>query len=90
MGFRRREYVKVSLFLCACCYIPHEGCACELGKGLVHVKCEIVVLEQDKNTYSKEVYTLELLSNVKWPFQIFGHECQLEQLARLRHFSLVT
>lgn len=75
MGFRRRENVKVSWVLHDCCCIPHEGCACELGNGLV--KCEIVILEQEKNTYSEELYNLELLGNVKWPFPIFGNECQI-------------
>lgn len=43
----------------------------ELGEDRCILRREMVILEWEKNKYSKEVY-LESLGNSKWPLQIWG------------------
>lgn len=64
--------------------------AYEFGKGLVYLRCEIVILEQkNPQTYSKEVH-LELPGSIKCPFESFGYECKVRAFGKFLSFSLVT
>lgn len=87
-----RSDIRVSLFLCDCCYIPQEGrgrfISLGAGEGYWIFEMWIVILEQDKNTSSKEV-DLHWLGNVGWHLKNLIMNVKWEPLASLS-FSLVT